>query len=165
MNGIQLTDINCIQPHRVIRPGGDKRGQTFASFSIFTSGIRRRRPARRLLLTLYRSHPVTWGFSPRLANANRQDINGIAPFRIVVKTHFRHVNHNAFTHGIRQNKLLRHHQRRTGLRQKDVHIGIRFEHIAQPLSVLRRKRFQRLSIIVRDGYRQRVTDQKTPFWR
>ena len=163
MNGIQLTDVDGIKSHRVIRPGRHHRGQGFPLFGIFATSIRRRRPGGSLLLTFYCGHPVTRCFAPGLANADRQDLYRIAVFGIVVKAHFGDVHHDALAYGVRQNDLLWYHQFRTSFWQERINAWVGLQHVAQPLAVLRGKGLQRQCIALRHRDNLHAANQATPF--
>ncbi len=141
--GIEPADIDCIQPHRVIRPGGHEGRQRFSLCRIGTARFGRRRPSGSHLLTFNRRYPVTRGFAPGLTDADGQHFNGIAARRVIVETHFRHVNDNPLANGVGQNQLLGNDQPGAGFGQKRIHARVRFQHIAQPLPVLRGKRLKR----------------------
>ena len=101
MNGIKPPNIDGIQPHRVIRPGRHKSGQAFAALRIFATGIRRRRPARPLLFTFNRRHPVSRRFTSSLTNADRQYFNSIAARWIIIKPHFGNVHYDPLPYSVR----------------------------------------------------------------
>ncbi|BFO08083.1 hypothetical protein GGER_05930 [Serratia rubidaea] len=147
---VQATDIQRIQPHRVIRAGREHRRQDFPFRRVLFTHFGGRRPGRAVLLALYTGDPVHRRVFAQLTDTDRQHHHGVAALRIVIQTHFRAVDNNALTRRIRQNQLLRDGQRAAGLRQEGIDARVGFQHIAQTHLVLRRKAFQRQLAVLRD---------------
>ena len=129
VDGVQTTDIQRVQAHRVIRTSRYDGRQRVAGGSVFRMHLGGRRPGRAGLLTFDFSSPVDRRIFTQLADADRQNDDGVGAFRVVVQTHFRAVDNDPFMHRIRQDQLLRNVQYATAFRQIGVHPRVGFQHV------------------------------------
>ncbi len=159
VNRIETTDVERIQAHRVIRTSRENRWQRFTACLILFVHFFGWRPGWAILFTLHGSGPVYWRIFAQFTDTNRQHHHGFGAFRVVVKTHFGAVDHNAFTRRVRQNQLLRNNDFPASLRQIDINTWVGFQQVAQAHLILRSKSFQRKFAVLRNGNFEVIADQ------
>ncbi len=172
VNRIETTNVKRVKAHWVIRACREHRWQRFAASRVVRMHTFGWRPGRAIFLTFYRGSPADRRIFTQFTDTNWQNHDGFAALRVVVKTHLRAVNHNAFTRCVRQDQLLWDDHFAASLWQINVNARIGFQHIAEAHLVLCRKSFQRQFAVFRNsnfdifpdqtavGRRQRVNHSK-----
>ena len=159
VDGIQTTNVQRVQTHRVIRAGRHNGWQRFTGSNVLSVHFGGRRPGWARFLTLHFGGPVQRGVFTQLTDTDRQNDHGVGAFRVVIQTHFGAVNHDTFVHGIRQDQLLWNVEYGTRFRQIRVNARVRFQHVRQAELILRREVFQRLSVTFRHRHHLVFTHQ------
>ena len=141
VNGKKPSHIKSIKPHGIIRAGRNHCGKRLALVGIFLAGGGGGRPGGTVLLALHLGYPSRGSILSQLADADGQHIH--VAVMIIVKTHFRRIDDNAFMHGIGQNQLLGNNHISSRKRRIGINPGIGLQHIAEAHLIIRRNRLQR----------------------